>query len=273
MKKVLLGIAAVLAVLAAVALVYLLQLTAPVVVSNTPPVAATLAVPTRNTDASASTTSSPVASVQADEADEATPTTLAARAAQTPAGPAETPPSPATRVYRIDPDQSKATYRVGETFFDQRGFVIAVGTTNAVAGDILVDPANLPASQVGEIVVDISQLRTDEPMRDNAIRRKWLESATYPLARFNNARITGSPATATEGQPFKFQITGDMTVRQATRPVTWDAEATLNGDSLQGKATTKLKMSEFGIDPPSLLDLKVEDDVELTLDFVANAVE
>lgn len=270
MKKVLLGVAAVLAVLAAVALVYLLQLTAPVVVSNTPPVAATLAVPTRNTEASAGTTSSPVASVQADEA---TPTTLAARTAQTPTGPVETPPSPATRVYRIDPDQSKATYRVGETFFDQRGFVIAVGTTNAVAGDILVDPANLPASQVGEIVVDISQLRTDEPMRDNAIRRKWLESATYPFARFSNTRITGSPATATEGQPFKFQITGDMTVRQATRPVTWDAEATLNGDSLQGKATTKLKMSDFGIDPPSLLDLKVEDDVELTLDFVANAVE
>lgn len=270
MRKVLLGIAAVLAVLAAVALVYLLQLTAPVVVSNTPPVAATLAVPTRNAEAVAGTTSSPVASVRADEA---TPTTLAARTAQTPAGPAETPPSPATRVYRIDPGQSQATYRVGETFFDQRGFVIAVGTTNAVAGDILVDPANLPASQVGEIVVDISQLRTDEPMRDNAIRRKWLESATYPLARFNNARITGSPATATEGQPFKFQITGDMTVRLVTKPVTWDAEATLNGDNLQGKATTKLKMSDFGVDPPSLLDLKVEDDVELTLDFVANAVE
>ena len=270
MRKVLLGIAGVLAVLAAVALVYLLRLTAPVEVSNTPPVAATLAVPTRNTDASAGSTSSPVAGSQAAEA---TPTTLAARTTPTPAGPAETPPAPAARVYRIDPDRSNATYRVGETFFDQRGFVIAVGTTNAVAGDILIDPANLPASQVGEIVVDISQLRTDEPMRDNAIRRKWLESATYPLARFNNARITGIPATGIEGQPFKFQITGDMTVRLATRPVTWDVEATFNGDTLQGKATTKLKMSEFGIEPPSLLDLRVEDDVELTLDFVANAVE
>jgi polyisoprenoid-binding protein YceI len=270
MRKLLFGIAAVLAVLGTVALVYLLRLTAPVAVSNTPPVAATLAVPTRNADASASTGSSPAASVQADAA---TPAAVSARTAQTPAGSVESPPSSAARVYRIDPDRSKATYRVGETFFDQRGFVIAVGTTNAVAGDILIDSANLPASQVGEIVVDISQLRTDEPMRDNAIRREWLQSATYPLARFNNARITGIPATSTKGQPFKFQITGDMTVRQVTRPVTWNVEAILDGDNLQGKATTKLKMSEFGVDPPSLLDLRVEDDVELTLDFVANVLD
>jgi polyisoprenoid-binding protein YceI len=176
-------------------------------------------------------------------------------------------------VYRIDPDQSQASYRVGETFFDQRGFVIAVGTTNAVAGDILIDPANLTASQVGEIVVDISQLRTDEPMRDNAIRRRWLESARYPLAKFNNAKIVGMPASTPDGQAFKFQITGDMTVREVTNSITWDAEATLEGDTLRGTATTKLKMSEFGIEPPSLLDLKVEDDVELTLEFVANAVD
>lgn len=264
MKRLLLIVGVAIAMVAVIALVYLLRLTAPVEVSNTPPVAATLVVPTRTVVAGES---------------EPAPTRNAAQAAATPTGTTvqaaatSPPPASAARVYRIDPDSSQASYRVGETFFDQRGFVIAVGTTNAVAGDILVDPANLSASQVGEIVVDISQLRTDEPMRDNAIRRQWLESATYPLARFNNSQISGIPATATEGQPFKFQILGDMTVREVTKPVTWEAETTLDGDTLRGTATTQLKMSEFGIEPPRLMSLEVEDDVELTLEFVANAVE
>ncbi|HEX8600539.1 MAG TPA: YceI family protein [Chloroflexia bacterium] len=267
MKRLLLVVGVALALVAVIALVYLLRLTAPVEVSNTPPLAATLVVPTRT--------------VVAGETEPA-PTRNAAQAAATPTGttvqavatsPTSPTPPAAARVYRIDPDLSQASYRVGETFFDQRGFVIAVGTTNAVAGDILVDPANLPASQVGEIVVDISQLRTDEPMRDSAIRRRWLESATYPLARFNNAKIIDIPATATEGQPFKFQISGDMTVREVTKPVTWEAETTLDGYTLRGTATTKLKMSDFGIEPPSLMSLQVEDDVELTLEFVANAVQ
>ncbi|HEX8230063.1 MAG TPA: YceI family protein [Chloroflexia bacterium] len=263
MKRLLLVVGAAISLVAGIALVYLLRLTAPVEVSNTPPIAATLVVPTRTAVTGES---------------ERAPTRNAAPAATTPTGTTEQAvatipdPAPAARVYRIDPDVSQASYRVGETFFDQRGFVIAVGTTNAVAGDILVDPANLPASQLGEIVVDISQLRTDEPMRDNAIRRQWLQSATYPLARFNNAQISGIPATATEGQPFKFQISGDMTVREVTKPVTWEAETTLDGDTLRGIATTRLKMSEFGIEPPRLMSLEVEDDVELTLEFVANAV-
>ena len=264
MKRILLGIGAVLAVLGVIALVYLIRLTAPIEVSSTPPAASTLVVPTRDTVAETAGPTSTTNSVQTDPVVTGT-TEPMVEASPTLAS--------AARVYRIEPNLSQATYRVGETFFDQRGFVIAVGTTNAVAGDILVDPANLPASQVGEIVVDISQLRTDEPMRDNAIRREWLQSARYPLARFNNGRITGIPATVTEGQPFKFQITGDMTVRLVTKPVTWDAEATIEGDTLRATATTRLKMSDFGVEPPSLLDLRVEDDVELTLDFVANAVD
>src|SRR5262245_45662411 len=66
------------------------------------------------------------------------------------------------RVYRIDPEQSEALYRVEETFFDRNNLlVVAVGRTNAVAGDIMINPDNLAASRVGPIVVDISQLKSD----------------------------------------------------------------------------------------------------------------
>jgi polyisoprenoid-binding protein YceI len=247
--------------------VYYLWLTAPVQVSTTPPVAPTLAVASNPTPARAvSPTAPPTADL--------TPNAPATRA-ETPQSAFETPAgaSNTAQVYRIDPTQSEASYSVEETFFQGNRLFTAVGRTNAVAGDILMDRANLAASQIGEIVVDISQLETDSPQRDNAIRNAYLESARYPLATFKNATISDIPPTWAEGQLFAFKMTGDMTVRDITQPITWDVQATLERDVLRGEATTQIKMSQFGVEPPRLATLAVEDDMVLTLRFVANAVE
>ena len=48
-------------------------------------------------------------------------------------------------------------------------------------------------SQIGELVIDISQFTSDESRRDNFIRRQGLESATYPQASFKTTSITGLP--------------------------------------------------------------------------------
>lgn len=270
-KKVLLGVGALGAVAALVAGIWFLQLIAPGEVSNELPVAPTLAVATPTTAVVPVAPATPTAAAGSE-----TPTT-GPGAPDDPPSPTLPPPDPpapqAARVYRIDPTQSEASYSVEEVFFDVRGLVTAVGRTRAVAGDILIDRGNLAASQVGEIVVDISQLRSDEPSRDNAIRNRWLESRRYPHARFQNAVPGGLPASVTDGVPFTFQMTGDLTVRTATAPVTWVVTATLEGETLRGTATTPVKMTQFGFDPPQLMDLRVEDDVRLTLDFVALATD
>ena len=272
-KKVLLGVGALGAVMVLVAGIWFLQLIAPGEVSNAPPVAPTLAVATPTAAPVAAAPATPTAPLAAGQE---TPTT-GASAPDDPLSPTLPPTAPsappAARVYRIDPTQSEASYSVEEVFFDVRGLVTAVGRTRAVAGDILIDRGNLAASQVGEIVVDISQLRSDEPSRDNAIRNRWLESRRYPYARFQNAVPSGLPAAVTDGVPFTFQMTGDLTVRTATAPVTWVVTATLEGDTLRGTATTPVKMTQFGFNPPQLMDLRVEDDVRLTLDFVALATD
>jgi polyisoprenoid-binding protein YceI len=179
--------------------------------------------------------------------------------------------APTTRLYRIDPTRSEALYRVDETFFDQRGFVVVTGTTRGVAGDILLNPTDLPSAQVGEIVVDVSQLATDEPSRDNAIRRAYLESLRYPLARFTGATILNAPRALQEGVPVRFQLQGTLTVRETPRQVTWDVEAHLQGDLLSATATLPIRMTDFGIEPPRLAMLTVEDEVLLTLRVVAAA--
>jgi polyisoprenoid-binding protein YceI len=301
-KRVGLGVGAVVVLVVAALAVYLWQLTAPVQVAQTAPVAPTLAVPAatpaadqgapppagQGTPAAGAQGGGPPGGMNGFPPGTPGPAGMggpggfpppmggdAARVSTSPpAAPTPASASGAAAVYRIDPAQSSAAYSVSETFTQafagmQPGKVTTVGTTKAVAGDILLDPTNPAASRLGEIVVDISQFQSDIGMRDNAIRRQWLESARYPLATFQNATLTGLPATWPQGQPVTFQIAGDLTVHGTTQHVVWNTTATLDGGTLRAEATTTVKMSEFGVQAPSMPMLSVEDPVTLTLKLVA----
>ena len=269
-KRILLGLLA-LAVIAGIAITgYTLWLTSDVEVSDAVPVAKTIVPPTAASVAPALAATTAPTNVPATQAPDSAAPTVAPTTAPEPA----VAPAAAAQVYRIDATQSKASYKVSETFLDGNRIVDAVGVTSAVAGDILIDRTTPANSQVGEIVVDISQLTSDSNRRDNAIRRQWLESAKYPLATFSNAVISELPAELREGTPFSFKITGDMKLHDTTQPMTWDVTMTLQGDGLTGTATTVFKMSSFNVDPPDIAGvLTVEDDVALTLEIVANAVQ
>lgn len=255
MRKILLPLLAMIAAAGLAGAVYFLRLTAPVEVSDEPPIAPTLAPPGGR-------------GVPAD----ASPAAVAARTAT---GRAAIPGTAAVgRRYRVDPGQSRASYAVEETFlFENNRLFTAVGVTRGIAGEILLDPADPAAARVGEIVVHVGQLTSDEPRRDNAIRRIALESERYPLATFRTTALDGLPAAITPGTTYHFRATGELTLRTATRTVTWALTATLTAERLLITATAPIKMSDFGIMPPNLSDLRVRDDVTLTLELIATPVE
>jgi polyisoprenoid-binding protein YceI len=189
------------------------------------------------------------------------------------AAPTEPPAAPAAgpTTYKIVPGESTVTYEVGETFFNQNNrFNLAVGVTSQVAGEVQLDAANPQGAQVSPITIDISQFQSDSNRRDERIRQQWLESARYPTATFTPTSIDGLPATYTEGQPLTFTMTGDLTVKETTKPVTFDVTATLQGGILAGTATTNILLSDFGVGPIEIAGmLGTEDGAKLTLAFVA----
>lgn len=237
---------------------------------------ATLFAPSEvGTGAPAAATLAPAADVPADApaVDPAAGPTDAAAAPPAASGDgAAAPAGDGPRLYRIDPARSEARYEVGETFFDGNRFVVAVGRTRAVAGDIRIDPADPASSEVGEIVVDVSQLTSDRPRRDNFIRRNALQSSQYPEARFVTRAIEGFPADPALDTPLSFRLAGDLTVKDVTLPATWDVTTTLGADALTGSASTSVTMSSYGIGPIEIPMLATEDAVRLVLDFVAAPV-
>jgi polyisoprenoid-binding protein YceI len=184
---------------------------------------------------------------------------------------AESPSGAGIVVYQIVPGESKAAYEVGETFFNQNNrFNLAVGVTPQVSGEIRLDPTQPQSAEVGEIQVDISQFQSDSSRRDNAIRNRFLESSVYPMAVFKPTKIEGLPDSYSEGQELSFKVSGDLTVKQTTRPITFDVTAKLENGTLSGVATTTISLSDFGVGPISIGGmLETEDQAKLTLNFVA----
>ena len=172
----------------------------------------------------------------------------------------------------IDPTQSSAQYAVNEVFLQENRPYRAVGTTNVVSGTFVVSTEGVPAGKVTKIQIDLRTLQSDSGRRDNAIRERWLESNTYPYAEFVSTNALNLPDSYQAGSQVSFNLVGDMTIHGVTKSVEWLVDGTLTGDTVQGQATTTINMSDFGITAPNIANMiKVEDEVELMVQFVAKA--
>lgn len=89
------------------------------------------------------------------------------------------------------------------------------GRIPIVAADMRLDLDNLPASRVN-VTLDATRARTGFFIATEAMRGpKVLDTARHPLIRFRSVAIRGSLRRAT--------VTGMLTIRGVTRPMTLDA--------------------------------------------------
>lgn len=181
---------------------------------------------------------------------------------------------PLPQLFRIEADRSQARFSVYETFPEGT----AIGATNQIAGDIIIDfetPAN---SQIGIIRINLRSLQTDDPKRDQSIRCCVLLTGRdeYEFGEFKPTSISPLPAQVTFDQPIPIQITGDLTVRGVTNPVTFDVTLRLpDATELHGLATAQVNRYDFGIlnNTDNGFDYHgVADEITLEFEFVARIV-
>ncbi len=182
-------------------------------------------------------------------------------------------PTDGATLFTIDSSSSKATFTIDEVLFGNPNTV--VGETDKVAGQILVNAQDPSKSQVGEIKIDVSTLVTDNDLRNRTLQGRILQTDTpaNQYATFVAKSITGLPESIAVGQQVSFKITGDLTIHQVTKTVTFDATVTAVSDKqITGTASTTVKYSDFGISVPDVPSVTgLGDTVKLALDFTANA--
>lgn len=174
-------------------------------------------------------------------------------------------------VVRIIGAESEACYQVGEVFFDNNEFNLAVGVTKTIDGFVQIDRANVANSQLGEIVINISEFTSDNARRDGIIRQRWLESNTYPLAKLTEAKLVGLPARAyQDGEVLAFQIVGQLEVHGTKVETTFNMQGSLTGDTLVVTGYADINMNDFGFEAPEVGGmLKANPEARLILNLVA----
>jgi polyisoprenoid-binding protein YceI len=142
------------------------------------------------------------------------------------------------------------------------------GEFGKLTGRLVLDDKDATRSQV-EASIDASTINTREPKRD-----AHLKSADFFDVE-KNPRLTFKSATIKKTAPNKFLLSGDLTMRGVTKPVTFDVELTSEikspmGDQRRGAhATAKIKRKDWGLNWNKTLEaggVLVGDDVTLTLD-------
>jgi polyisoprenoid-binding protein YceI len=177
---------------------------------------------------------------------------------------------PATAVrYMVVADRSEARYRIREQL---AGFNLpndAVGTTNAIEGRIALDAQGQVLTNDSRLTVDLRKLQSDRDRRDNYVRRNTLETERYPTAVFVPTDVRGLPFPLPQTGTASFELTGDFTVRDVTRRVSWQATATFNGQDVNVQAKTAFRFSDFGLTIPRVASvLSVEDNIQIETELL-----
>lgn len=192
----------------------------------------------------------------------------------------EAPAATTGQTFVVDSAASQASYIVDEEFFAdalsklgiEAGKTVVTATTSGVTGEIQLDLDAAEPVQAAQFTVDMTGLATDQDRRDEWLGDNAIEYNAFPQATFVATSAAGLPENVTEGEEVSFQLTGDLTVRNVTKSVTFDVTAVLTSDTIQGTATLPLNMTDFGISPPSFANtLTVADPFTIQVELVARA--
>jgi polyisoprenoid-binding protein YceI len=182
----------------------------------------------------------------------------------------------AERTYRLDPAESHATIHVGKAGM----FSFIAGHTHEVTGpiengEIDVD-LEAPSHARVQLVIAASELRVspagepegDAPkVQETMLSEKVLDVTHYPRITFESTAVA---VNSRRGAVLEVVVTGQLTIRDVSRPVTVPVHVDLSDQTLTARGRFSIKQSEFGITPISVGGVvAVKDTLEIDLSISA----
>ena len=137
------------------------------------------------------------------------------------------------------------------------GATTAVGRTPDVTGGITIAGNEVTA---GSFEVDMTTLKSDKDMRDNAIRSRGLETTAFPTATFELTQPVEVPEGIESGDSVAFTATGDLTLHGVTKEVTLDFDAESRDGTIAIVGSAPIVLADYDMEPPtSAIALSVSD--------------
>lgn len=169
-----------------------------------------------------------------------------------------------TTTYELDPVHSHLGFSVRHMMVSHQR-----GRFQGVTGTLTLDREDLARSHV-EVTIDVATIDTHNTDRDNHLRSAdFFDVANHPKMTFVSREVKAQP----DGE---LHVTGDLTIRGTTRPVTLvteplppESKDPFGNIRIGTSATAKLSRKEFGMVWNAVLEtggIALADEVKLTLD-------
>jgi polyisoprenoid-binding protein YceI len=171
-----------------------------------------------------------------------------------------------TGQYQIDPAHS----RIG--FVARHAMVTKVrGKFNDFSGSLHLDEAD-PSRSTAEVTVQMGTVETGQPQRDEHLRTSdFFEVEKYPTMTFKSTK-------AERNGEDNYRLTGDLTIKGVSRPVTLDIEYNglvrdpFGNDRAGFEGRTVINRKDWGLTWNAALEaggVMVSDKITLELDIAA----
>lgn len=170
-----------------------------------------------------------------------------------------------TTTWNIDPAHSDSAFAV-------KHLVISTvrGHFGSTTGTLHLDESDITRSSV-EATIDVNTIDTRVPDRDKDLKSpSFFDAARYPNITFKSTKIERSGSD-------RLRVTGDLTIKATTKPVTLDVTYTPvikgpRGEDRRGfSATTKIDRKAFGLTYSKTIEAGpvIGDEVDIQIDAEA----
>jgi polyisoprenoid-binding protein YceI len=113
-----------------------------------------------------------------------------------------------------------------------------------------------------ELTLPVEAIKSGNGIQDREMRRRF-DAGRYPTI---NATVTHGEALDGDGS---YRATAKLTMHGQTREITGDVRLGVTGTTMTIDGQQVIDVKDFGIDPPRLIILKVEPEVDLQVHIVA----
>jgi len=155
---------------------------------------------------------------------------------------------------QLDPAKSKLTFLLGATGHDVEGVL------TLQSGTITFDRATGQAG--GEIVIDAAKTVTGSDSRDKTMHKDVLVSAKFPQIVFQPEKLEGQLA---ESGTSKVSLRGKVVLLGISHELVLPTEVEIKGNQVVAKSSFKIPFIAWGLEDPSVLFLKVDKELTVTL--------
>ncbi len=169
-----------------------------------------------------------------------------------------------------------STYKMSgkATFISDAPLETMEGTTSKVAGSLEVDPADISTTK-GQFKAPVASLRTGNDLRDEHLQGDgWLDAQNSPHLHFEITEIVLGKKSSTElkhGKDAKVEVKGKFTAHGVTKDVMAKGTVRWSGDTIRVKASFPVKLTDHDISVPSIVRLKVANDISVSVDLSGKA--